>query len=125
LRRQVFKTQEKNKVIARNQTFVLQNNRPLIVAKWLKYFPINIQSMNRSGVLYLIFFIFLSATVFSQDTIFFVKQYQYVVKVIEIEDSKVKYRKFENLEGPIYSVAKNEILAIHYSNGTRDTFNVA
>ena len=85
----------------------------------------NIQSMNRSGVFYLIFLIFLPAIVFSQDTIFFVKQYQYVVKVIEIEDSKVKYRKFDNLEGPIYSVAKNEILSIHYSNGTRDSFNVA
>ena len=84
-----------------------------------------IQSMNRSRVFYLIFLIFLPATVFSQDTIFFVKQYQYVVKVIEIEDFKVKYRKFENLEGPLYSVFKNEILSIHYSNGTRDSFNVA
>jgi hypothetical protein len=34
------KTQEKYKVIARNQSFVLQNNRPLIIAKGLKYFPI-------------------------------------------------------------------------------------
>ena len=47
------------------------------------------------------------------------------MKVIEIEDFKVKYRKFENLEGPLYSVFKNEILSIHYSNGTRDSFNVA
>jgi hypothetical protein len=81
--------------------------------------------MTRSGVFYLIFLIFLPATVFSQDTIFFVKQYLYVVKVIEIEGSKVKYRKFENLGGPLYSVDKNEILSIHYSNGTRDSFNVA
>jgi len=34
------KTQEKYKVIARNQSFVLRNNRPLIVAKGLKYFPV-------------------------------------------------------------------------------------
>ena len=34
------KTQEKYKVIARNQSFVLQNNRPLIVSKGLKHFPI-------------------------------------------------------------------------------------
>ena len=33
------KTQEKYKVIARNQSFVLQNNRPLIVSKGLKHFP--------------------------------------------------------------------------------------
>jgi hypothetical protein len=33
------KTQEKYKVIARNQSFVLQNNRPLIVSKGLKHIP--------------------------------------------------------------------------------------
>ena len=31
---------EKYKVIAKNQSFVLQNNRPVIIAKQLKYFPI-------------------------------------------------------------------------------------
>lgn len=34
------KTQEKYKVIARNQSFVLQNNRPLLIAKGLEYFPV-------------------------------------------------------------------------------------
>ena len=34
------KTQEKYKVIARNQSFVLQNNRPLLIAKGLKHFPV-------------------------------------------------------------------------------------
>jgi len=34
------KTIEKYKVIARNQSFVLQNNRPLLITKRLKYFPI-------------------------------------------------------------------------------------
>ena len=34
------KTLERYKVIARNQSFVLQNNRPLIVSKGLKHFPI-------------------------------------------------------------------------------------
>ena len=33
-------TTERYKVIARNQSFVLQNNRPVLVAKGLKYFPI-------------------------------------------------------------------------------------
>jgi len=33
-------TTEKFRVIAKNQSFVLQNNRPVILAKRLKYFPI-------------------------------------------------------------------------------------
>jgi hypothetical protein len=34
------KTIEKYKVVAKNQSFILQNNRPLIKSKGLKYFPI-------------------------------------------------------------------------------------
>jgi len=34
------KSQEKYKIIAKNQTLVLRNNRPLIISKGLKYFPI-------------------------------------------------------------------------------------
>jgi len=33
-------TTEKFRVIAKNQSFVLQNNRPVILAKRLKYLPI-------------------------------------------------------------------------------------
>jgi hypothetical protein len=33
-------TTEKYKVIAKNQSFILQNNRPVIIAKGLKNFPI-------------------------------------------------------------------------------------
>jgi hypothetical protein len=33
-------TTERFRVSARNQSFVLQNNRPVILAKRLKYFPI-------------------------------------------------------------------------------------
>jgi hypothetical protein len=71
----------------------------------------------------MILLIGLSHKSMSQDTIFLTQQRQYIVKVIEVEDQKVKYRKFENLEGPIYSVNKNEIVAIRYQNGTVDTFN--
>jgi len=33
-------TTEKYRVIAKNQSFILQNNRPVITTKGLKYFPI-------------------------------------------------------------------------------------
>jgi len=33
-------TTEKFRVIAKNQSFVLQNNRPVILAKRIKHFPI-------------------------------------------------------------------------------------
>jgi hypothetical protein len=70
----------------------------------------------------MILFIVLAQKGFSQDTMFLTKERQYIVKVIEIEDQKVKYRRFDNLEGPVYFIDKNEILSIRYQNGTVDIF---
>jgi len=79
--------------------------------------------MRNLKIFQLIFIVSIPSTGVAQDTIYLTKQRQLYAKVLEVEDLKVKYRKFENLEGPIYSVDKTEILAIHYSNGTRDIFN--
>lgn len=44
-------------------------------------------------------------------------------KVLEISNNEVKFKKWENLDGPIISIPKNEILMIRYQNGTKDIFN--
>jgi hypothetical protein len=44
-------------------------------------------------------------------------------KVEEIGQSEIKYRKCNNLTGPLISILKTEISAIHYSNGTHDAFD--
>lgn len=45
-----------------------------------------------------------------------------VSKVLEITSTEVKYKKFTNLQGPTYTVAKTELQAINYENGEKDTF---
>jgi hypothetical protein len=40
--------------------------------------------------------------------------------VSEIGISEIKYKKCDNLNGPIYTVDKNEVLMIQYANGTND-----
>ncbi len=40
--------------------------------------------------------------------------------VSEIGISEIKYKKCDNLNGPIYTVDKNEVLMIQYSNGTNE-----
>ncbi len=47
-----------------------------------------------------------------------------VSKVLEIDDTVVKYKKFSNLEGPTYSIAKAEVNCINYENGEKETFSV-
>jgi len=44
-------------------------------------------------------------------------------KVIEITETSVKYRKCDNLNGPLYSQSKSAIFMVQYVNGTKDVFN--
>ncbi|MBO4768892.1 MAG: hypothetical protein J5495_05095 [Bacteroidales bacterium] len=44
-------------------------------------------------------------------------------KVLEVTDVYVKYKKFSNPEGPVYSVHKSDILLVRYENGESEVFN--
>ena len=44
-------------------------------------------------------------------------------KILEINESIIKYKKFDNQEGPIYTILKNEIFYIKYPNGDKDIFS--
>lgn len=43
-------------------------------------------------------------------------------KVIEIGLNEVKFKRFDNLDGPLIIVAKSEILIIRYENGSKEIF---
>ena len=43
-------------------------------------------------------------------------------KVLEIDDENVRYRLFDEPEGVIYTVRKNDILVIEYQNGRKEIF---
>lgn len=43
-------------------------------------------------------------------------------KVVEITETVIKYRRCNNLTGPIYSIPKADVFLIKYPNGTRDVF---
>lgn len=67
----------------------------------------------------------LFATIISsnaQDLIFKKNGDEIKGKVVEITNTEVKYRKFENLTGAIYSFNLSEIFLIRYENGTKDVF---
>ena len=44
-------------------------------------------------------------------------------KVIKIGTSEVEYKKWSNQDGPQYSIAISDILAINYKNGEKETFD--
>lgn len=44
-------------------------------------------------------------------------------KVISVEDDKVSYKRWSNVNGPTYTISTNKIFMIKYANGEKDVFN--
>ncbi len=71
----------------------------------------------------ILFFIFTSAlTVSAQDVIVKKDGSTILSKVIEIGTTEVKYKKWNNQNGPNYTIAKSDVQAINYENGEKETF---
>lgn len=43
-------------------------------------------------------------------------------KVIEVSSSEIKYKKWSNQDGPIYSISRSDIISINYQNGDVEKF---
>lgn len=59
----------------------------------------------------------------AQDIIITKEGQQISAKVIEIGEDKVKYNRWDNLNGPIYYISLSKITIIKYQNGTQDYFD--
>ena len=71
----------------------------------------------------LLAFISISITAFSQDVITQKSGEDIQAKILEINQTDVKYKKFDNQNGPTFTLLKSDILMIRYENGTKDIFN--
>lgn len=72
--------------------------------------------------LYIILGLLCSTSVFAQDII--IKKDFSIIKskVVEVASSIVKYKKYSNIDGPIYTIEAKDIIAINYENGEKDVF---
>lgn len=43
-------------------------------------------------------------------------------KILEVTTNEVKYKKFNNLDGPTFTMLKSEILIVRYENGENEVF---
>lgn len=71
----------------------------------------------------LIMFIMTSTAICAQDVIVKKDGSTILSKVLEIESTNIKYKKFSNLNGPVYNINKSEVFSINYENGEKDVFN--
>ena len=61
----------------------------------------------------------------AQDIIVLKNADEIQAKVQSIGQNEVSYRKWSNLEGPIYTLYKSQILFIKYANGEKEIFSAA
>ncbi len=59
----------------------------------------------------------------AQDTIVKLNHEMILSKIVEVSTEVVKYKKQDNLSGPVYMINKSEINQIIYKNGMVDKFN--
>jgi len=64
-----------------------------------------------------------SVTMFSQDIIIKRNGDEIQAVVKEVGTDEVKYKRFDNPQGPNYTLRKSEIFMIRYENGSKDVFD--
>lgn len=74
-------------------------------------------------ILLLALFVVTALGASAQDIITTNDDTSFAAKVIEITPETVKYKKFNNLEGPLYTIPVKDIKVITYENGTKEVFN--
>lgn len=63
------------------------------------------------------------STCYSQDILTKKSGEDIQAKVLEVTSNEVKYKKFDNQNGPTFSILKSDLLMVRYENGTKDLFN--
>ena len=71
----------------------------------------------------IILFAFSSNIIKAQDTLTMRSGENVIVKIIEVGSNEVKYKKIENLNGPIFATLKSDLYLIRYENGSKDDFS--
>ncbi len=77
---------------------------------------------------FLVFFLSVTAifnTLLAQDNIILRNGEEVKAKVQEVGISEIKYKKFDNLTGPLYTVLKSDVFIIKYENGSKEVFGNA
>jgi len=70
-----------------------------------------------------LFLLFLAGMAMAQDVIVMKDQSTVMSKVLEITSTEIKYKKWNNQDGPTYSVLRSDVVSINYENGEVEKFS--
>ncbi len=77
------------------------------------------------NVISVLFFMLMSFAAQTQDTLILKNGQELKVKVLEILSTEIKYKPFDNLDGPIYQTDKPSVFMIKFANGKREVIDSA
>jgi hypothetical protein len=83
----------------------------------------NFKSAFRMLIVFLLFVCITGGAVKGQDVIIKKNGDEIKAKVEQVLDTEIKYRRSDNLTGPVYSISKAEVFMIRYENGAKDVFD--
>ena len=83
---------------------------------------LKIKFMRKKSLFLVAILLLCGASVFAQDIITLKNGDDIQALVQDIGEVDVKYKKFDNPNGPNYTLKKSEILMIRYANGSKDVF---
>lgn len=72
-----------------------------------------------------VLFVIIYTNIQAQDTLIHKDKTISVVKIFEVGITEVKYKRFDNLQGPTYFINKSDLFCIKYANGTGDTIQMS
>ena len=73
--------------------------------------------------IFLLFLLLNVAKVYAQDIIILKSGDEIKSIVSEVLSDQIKYKKFDNKQGPSYGIEKSKVFMIRYANGSKDVFN--
>ena len=81
-------------------------------------------TLNQIIILITAFYVLSSTSLFSQDVILKKDRDSIFAKILEINSDEISFKKTNNLNGPIYTLPKSEILKITFENGVSESYTV-
>lgn len=79
---------------------------------------------NKIVFVFLLFFSCVELELNAQDTLFLRNSSKVVVKLSEITPTQLKYKRFDNLDGPNYAINKSEVEYVVFANGLKEQFEL-
>jgi len=58
----------------------------------------------------------------AQDQLLFLNGDEETVKIMEVTTDELKYKRWDNMDGPLFTVRKADLFMVKYANGTKEKF---